>query len=151
VPKPERSDIGHKLLTSFDAGDDDNDLINEIITLLDTPSLGPIFAPNALTEVDVTAHLPALQGARIHGAIDRLIIEDRRVLAVDYKSNRLVPNTAAAVPDGLLRQMGAYHAALLQIFPDHTVETAILWTHTATLMVLPTSLTVGSLQNVTAA
>jgi len=151
VPKSERSDIGHKLLTSFDAGDDDNDLINEIIALLDTPSLGPIFAPNALTEVDVTAHLPALQGARIHGAIDRLIVADRHVLAVDYKSNRLVPNTAAAVPDGLLRQMGAYHAALLQIFPDHTVETAILWTHTATLMVLPTSLTVGSLQNVTAA
>jgi ATP-dependent helicase/nuclease subunit A len=41
------------------------------------------------------------------------------------------------VPEGLLRQMGAYAEALRQIYPATRIETAILWTRTATLMPLP--------------
>ena len=44
--------------------------------------------------------------------------------------------TAAAVPEGLLRQMGAYAAALTQIYPDHQIDTAILWTAALQLMPL---------------
>jgi ATP-dependent helicase/nuclease subunit A len=35
------------------------------------------------------------------------------------------------VPEGILRQMGAYAAALAQIWPGRRVETAILWTRDA--------------------
>jgi len=43
----------------------------------------------------------------------------------------------AEVPDGILRQLGAYRAALARIYPNRTVETAILWTGPATLMTIP--------------
>ena len=33
--------------------------------------------------------------------------------------------------------MGAYAAALSAVFPQHEIQTAILWTATATLMSLP--------------
>jgi len=36
--------------------------------------------------------------------------------------------------------MGAYAAALAQVFPDHRICTAILWTRTAALMELPDAL-----------
>jgi ATP-dependent helicase/nuclease subunit A len=36
--------------------------------------------------------------------------------------------------------MGAYRAALMAIWPDRQVGTAILWTRTATLMPLPDAL-----------
>jgi len=79
-----------------------------------------------------------------------LIITDDTVLAVDFKTNRLVPDTPSETPDGLLRQLGAYQAALMQIFPDHRIEVAILWTATATLMTLPGNLVSNALATVTA-
>ena len=47
-----------------------------------------------------------------------------------------MPKDPAEVPEGLLRQMGAYAHALGQIYPGRRIETAILWTRTATLMPL---------------
>jgi ATP-dependent helicase/nuclease subunit A len=93
-----------------------------------------LFSPLALTEAPVTADL---NGQPMVGSIDRLLVTPSRVLAVDFKSNLLVPETVAAVPDGLLRQMAAYHAALTQIYPDRIVDVALLWTRTAQLMPLP--------------
>lgn len=87
----------------------------------------------ALTEVAITADLP--QG-RMLGAIDRLVIGPDRVLAVDFKSNRVVPQRVEDVPEGILRQMAAYDAALRQVHPDKRVEVAILWTRDASLMVV---------------
>ena len=70
------------------------------------------------------------------GTIDRLIVENDRVCAVDFKTNAVVPASPEETPEGLLRQMGAYASALAQIFPGRRVETAILWTRTAELMPL---------------
>ncbi|MEY1557089.1 double-strand break repair helicase AddA [Yoonia sp. R2331] len=124
-------------------------LIADAITVLDTPALAHIFAPDARAEVGITANLPDLNGARIHGAIDRLIITDTHILAVDFKTNRKVPPSAEEVPEGLLRQMGAYAAALAQIYPDRQIDTAILWTRSATLMPLPAQIVAAALARVT--
>jgi ATP-dependent helicase/nuclease subunit A len=102
-----------------------------------------LFAPDTLAEVAVTGQLGQ---ARALGSIDRLVLMPDRILAVDYKSNRLVPDLPDQVPDGLLRQMGAYAALLEQIYPDRRIEVAILWTATARLMSLPRALVMAALQ-----
>ena len=112
-------------------------LLAEARAVLTKPSLAPLWSPDALVEVEISAELPDLSGRRITGAIDRLIGGPGRVLAIDFKSNATVPARPEDTPDGLLRQMGAYAAALSRIYPDRPVETAILWTRTATLMRLP--------------
>jgi ATP-dependent helicase/nuclease subunit A len=106
----------------------------EATEVLDAGNLSHIFAPETLAEVAVTADLGA---TRLYGIIDRLLIDGARILAVDFKSNRTVPDSAAQCPEGLLRQMGAYAHALKAVYPDHTIETAILWTRTRQLMPLP--------------
>jgi ATP-dependent helicase/nuclease subunit A len=50
------------------------------------------------------------------------------------------------VPDGLLRQMGAYAAALAVLYPDRRVETALVWTRTGQIMPLPHDLVTAALQ-----
>jgi ATP-dependent helicase/nuclease subunit A len=90
-----------------------------------------LFAPGTLAEVAVTAEVG---GRRMLGSIDRLILSADRVLAVDFKSNKVVPRRAEEVPEGILRQMGAYAVALGQIYPGRRIETAILWTQDATLL-----------------
>ena len=49
----------------------------------------------------------------------------------------MVPERVEDVPEGILRQMAAYDAALRQVHPDKAVEVAILWTRTARLMPVP--------------
>ena len=109
--------------------------------VLDAPELANIFAPDALAEVPVTA---TLGHRRIHGVIDRLIMTQDRILAVDFKSNAVLPDTPEACPEGILRQMGAYADALTQIYPGRRVEVAILWTRAPRLMSLPHDLVMAA-------
>ncbi|MDF1802172.1 double-strand break repair helicase AddA [Thalassovita sp.] len=122
------------------------ELLAEVSRVISNPELAFLFDPETLAEVPLTADLPQL-GHRVHGVIDRLIIEPDRVLAVDFKSNAVVPSDVASTPDGLLRQMGAYAQLLKQIYPDRQVETAILWTRSALLMSLPHNLVTAALDD----
>ncbi len=110
------------------------ELLNEASAVLTADHLKPVFAPDALAEVPVTADL---RGTRMHGVIDRLIVSETEVQVVDFKSNATIPDGPETCPEGLLRQMGAYAHALAQIYPNHRIRTAILWTRTARLMWLP--------------
>ncbi len=116
--------------------------LEEVRPSLISPELADLFGAEGLSEVELSAH-PG--GQAMNGIVDRLIVTADRVLAVDYKSNRLVPETAQAVPEGVLRQLGLYAAALAEIFPDRAIETAILWTRTATLMPVPAALSKAAL------
>ncbi len=106
----------------------------EARAVLDDPALRHIFSPETLAEASVTG---AIGPRRLHGTIDRLILTEKSVLAIDFKTNRVVPKNAEVCPEGILRQMGAYAALLAQIYPDREVQTAILWTVTRELMPLP--------------
>lgn len=119
---------------------DDNEsaaILTHAIAALDCSALAEALADDALAEVGVTATLEELGGRRIHGTIDLLVVKEDRILAIDYKSNQILPEHPETVPDGLLRQMGAYAAALAQIYPGRQIDTAILWTSGPTLMPLP--------------
>lgn len=143
LAKPEdRHALGLQLLQS-----DDEALVDEVIALIDRPDLAWLWGAEALNEVGVTADLPNV--GRIHGAIDRLIITPDKVIAVDYKSNRLTPQTPQETPLGLQRQLAAYAHALQKIYPDHKIEAAILWTHKGTIAVLPDDLLHEALNSMT--
>ena len=109
------------------------DVLPEAAAVLRDPNLAHLFTSDALTEVAITCDLA---GRRLFGSIDRLLIRPDAVLAIDYKSNRLIPTSASQTPEGLLRQMGAYAHALGAIYPTRRIETAILWTRGPKLMAL---------------
>ncbi|MBW6505439.1 MAG: double-strand break repair helicase AddA [Rhodobacteraceae bacterium] len=114
--------------------------------VLQAPEMAAYLGAEALAEVEFTAPLPELGGARVHGAIDRLVITDDALRLLDFKSNAVVPQSPEAVPEGILRQMGAYAAALAQIYPGRAIEVAIFWTEAASLMPLPLALVADALR-----
>ncbi|MGR3586346.1 MAG: double-strand break repair helicase AddA, partial [Pseudooceanicola nanhaiensis] len=120
-------------------------LLDEARRVLSKPELAPLFSGEALAEVPVSAEVGLKK--RLHGVIDRLILSDDHVLAVDFKTNAVVPDGISDVPEGLLRQMGAYALALEQVFPGRRIEVAILWTRTATLMRLPHDIVTAALSS----
>ena len=135
-----------------------SEVLDEAVAVLSAPDCAAIFAPQMpgevmpgevmLAEVALTAPLGE---ARMIGTIDRLIIGPEHVLAVDFKSNRLVPSTVGEVPEGILRQMGAYGAALAAIYPERRIELAVLWTREARLMPLPHEIVSAALRRARAA
>ena len=83
--------------------------------------------------MEITATLPELGNQRIHGTIDRLRVTPDLVSVLDYKSNAVLPGSAAEVPLGLVRQLAAYRAALRQIYPGRRIDCLLVWTRSATL------------------
>ena len=116
------------------------ELLKEVTGILDAPELAHLFEAGTLAEVELSAPISAGAAKRVHGIVDRLVIDPAQVIAVDFKTNRIVPKRPEDVPEGLLRQMGAYETALKNIYPDRRIGTALLWTRTAKLMHLPEGL-----------
>ena len=130
LPMADRAAAGTRFLKGADF---ETGALDAALTTLANPDLAHLFAPDTLAEVSISAkgtHRP------IFGRIDRLHITDTTVTAVDFKSNRIVPATPTDVPEGLLIQMGLYALALAQIYPDHRIDTAIVWTETGLYMPL---------------
>ncbi|KTT70847.1 double-strand break repair helicase AddA [Sphingomonas endophytica] len=124
-------------LTARGVGDP-QDVIAPVMTVLNDPAYAALFGPDALAEAPIAATLPS--GRVISGTIDRLLVGDGVVRAIDYKTGRSVPAGVADLPDYHLRQMAAYHAALEVIFPGTRVEVALLYTAGPRLIDLPAEL-----------
>ncbi|WP_284165161.1 double-strand break repair helicase AddA [Frigidibacter sp. SD6-1] len=131
----DREGIARRLLGPHSAETDT--VFRRATALLADPALASLFGPGSLAEVELAARVPAPGGRLVAGTVDRLIVKPDRVLAVDFKSNRMVPAHAEDIPPGILSQLGAYAAMLGAIYPDRRVEVAILWTETAALMPVP--------------
>jgi ATP-dependent helicase/nuclease subunit A len=112
----------------------------EVRRVIEEPDFAALFAPGSRAE----APLVALVNERvIAGQIDRLVVTDEAVLAVDYKTNRPPPERVEDVAVAYLAQMAAYRAALQRIYPDRPVRCTLLWTDAPRLMALPDALLDG--------
>ena len=73
----------------------------------------------------------------VSGTVDRLLIAPDAIRLVDFKTGRRVPDSLDDIPPYHLDQMAAYVAALRVIFPDRTIEAALLYTGGPRLFELP--------------
>lgn len=113
---------------------------DEIMYILENPDFAPLFGDNSSAEVPVTGLIQTLEGHTnyaISGQIDRMVVEDDRILIVDYKTNRPPPVRVEDVQPVYLRQMAAYQTVLEQIYTDKKIECLLLWTDAPRLMHLP--------------
>lgn len=108
-------------------------LVDEAMGIIGDPRFAALFGPEALAEAPVAA---TVEGIVIAGTIDRMLIEDDRVLLVDFKTGLKAPLTADEVPTAHRRQMAAYAAALNVIFPDRRIDAALLYTSGPRLILL---------------
>lgn len=131
LPRHRQEDWAMLSSRLLNGAEDSAELLQEAAAILTKPALSHLFGPGTLAEAPVTADL---NGERMFGLIDRLVVTPTHVLAVDYKSNRITPADASGIPDGIKAQLLAYRSALAQIYPDRQVEVAVLWTKTADLM-----------------
>ncbi|MFA7277001.1 MAG: double-strand break repair helicase AddA [Pseudobdellovibrionaceae bacterium] len=113
-------------------------ILEEVLRVLGDPDFSPVFGPDSLAEVPISGLIK--EGVMISGQIDRLVIREKDILIVDYKTNRPSPLSARDIPLAYLNQLGAYKSALSKIYPRHRIVCALLWTDRAHLMPIPADL-----------
>jgi ATP-dependent helicase/nuclease subunit A len=110
-------------------------ILDETLAVMGAPEFAPLFAAGSRAEVPVAGVVEGAKGPEaISGQVDRLAVEDDRVLIVDYKTNRPPPEREADVPPVYLRQMAAYRALLAEIYPERRIDCFLLWTDGPRLM-----------------
>jgi ATP-dependent helicase/nuclease subunit A len=73
----------------------------------------------------------------VTGQVDRLLLLPDRIVVVDFKTGRFVPDTIDQVRVGYIRQMAYYAAALARIYPGRRVEAALLYTNGPRMVTVP--------------
>ena len=125
LPKPERARAATRFLASAAPDLDAAQrlaIATEADSVLDDTRFAPLFAPGGRAEVPVVGRI----GDRVlSGVVDRLVVTDREVLVVDYKTNRRPPDE---IPELYIRQMAAYRLALACIYPGRAIRCALVWT-----------------------
>ncbi len=117
--------------------DEADAIIDPVCTVIDHPDWADVFRSDALAE----APIAAVVGPNVvSGTVDRLLVEDARVLVVDFKTGRRPPRAIDQLPVAHVRQMAAYVAALRLIFPGRSVQAGLLYTATPQLFWLPDAL-----------
>lgn len=124
-------------------------LLAEVSGVLDASYDWDVFAADSLSEVPFTSVIPGLEGDGVHGVIDRMIVTPEQISIVDYKTNAVVPERVEDVPEGLLRQLGAYGEVAAQLYGGRDIRVALLWTQTATLMTIPLDIVREALRRTT--
>jgi len=110
-------------------------LLAEVLAILDDPRFAELFGADSRAEVPVVGLLDAeARPDPVSARIDRLVVRPDKVMVVDFKTNRPVPDSAEAVPEVYRAQLATYRRLMAAIYPDRPVETWLLWTDAPRLM-----------------
>ena len=110
--------------------------IAKLLALWKNPTLAAWFAAENLAEQEIAGWV---NGTLHQRRIDRIIKIDDKIIIIDYKTDRNPPRDVAFVPEKYREQLQIYTALVQHIFPTERVESYLLWTETADMMLMPFS------------
>ena len=141
TPVEEKPEAADRLLTHLAPDVPDTERLKwreEVLTVLNDEQFSAVFAPGSRAEVALAGQLKGDRDeVMVSGQIDRLVVTEDTVLAVDFKTNRPPPQDVRKTPPAYIAQLSAYRALLQQIYPHHKISMALLWTFDARLMPVP--------------
>lgn len=110
---------------------EDIEIPKNLFSLFQREEFQLLFGKNSLAEIPVAG---IIENRVVSGQIDRLVITDKEVLIVDFKSNRHVPENPENIASIYKTQLKTYKGLLKNVFPDRVIRTFLLWTENLTLM-----------------
>ena len=111
---------------------------DEVLKVLNDPQFAPVFGAGSRAEVSIAGTINSKgHDKKFSGAIDRLVVSEDKILVVDYKTNRPPPSNIEDADPAYIAQLAVYRALLQEIYPDHKIDCALLWTYDARLMAVP--------------
>lgn len=135
IPVEKRKEIALKLKPT------EIDIPKNFFDIFENKEFQILFNNNSIAEVPIAG----IVGNRVvSGQIDRLVVTDKDVWIVDFKTNRQVPKNPSEVHSGYKTQLFAYKSLIKNIFSDKIIRTFLLWTETMTLMEMTEEINLNS-------
>lgn len=128
------------------------DAWERVADVLEGSAFAPIFAPGSRAEVSVMGTITVRGRDRVvSGQMDRLAVTDSDVLIVDYKTNRVVPDSPELIQSGYVLQLALYAELMKALYPGHNIRAAVLYTEGPRILEVPADLRAAALARLTQA
>ncbi|MCW8909182.1 MAG: PD-(D/E)XK nuclease family protein, partial [Gammaproteobacteria bacterium] len=107
-----------------------DDWLSEAKTIIQHAELKMVFQPAAGTKIHNELPIQYRLGEQIvYGVIDRLLVTDKDVLLIDYKTHQQASkDNIEQLAETYKEQMQLYANGIKQIWPDKNLQTALLFT-----------------------
>ena len=117
------------------------EIARQVFAILDNENFAGVFALGSRAEVPIVGRISGPGGGAVPvaGQMDRLVVTEEAVLAVDYKTDRIVPAGIQEAPEAYITQVALYRALLMRLYPEKTVRAALLFTTAPLLIEIPAS------------
>jgi ATP-dependent helicase/nuclease subunit A len=115
-------------------------LLREVLFVLEHKDFAALFSLGSRAEVPIVG---MLSGRSVVGQVDRLAVTQDSILIADFKTNRNPPRRIEEVQGSYVnyvKQLAAYRAVLMNLYPDRPVRAALIWTEVPDLMELSADL-----------
>ncbi len=121
--------------------------LNSVMRILDDPQFQSIFLPGSRSEVALAGHLTVNGRLRaVSGKIDRIVVGDKAVQIIDYKTNRSPPRNVRQIPADYIAQIAIYAELLGQIYPERKISAGLLFTETPEMFEIPETVMAEALE-----
>jgi ATP-dependent helicase/nuclease subunit A len=123
------------------------EIARQVFAILDNENFAGVFALGSRAEVPIVGRIPRPGGepVLVAGQVDRLVVTADAVLAVDYKSDSLVPADLEAAPAAYITQLALYRAVLMRLYPERIVRAALIFSNAPALIEIPASVMAAAL------
>jgi ATP-dependent helicase/nuclease subunit A len=117
------------------------EIARQVLAILDNENFAGVFTSGGRVEVPIIGRIPRPGGepVLVVGQVDRLVVTADTVLAVDYKTDSLVPAGVEAVPATHITQLALYRAVLMHLYPEKSVRAALIFSNAPVLIEIPES------------
>jgi ATP-dependent helicase/nuclease subunit A len=115
-------------------------LLREVLFVLEHKDFAALFSLGSRAEVPIVG---MLSGRSVVGQVDRVTVTQDSILIADFKTNRNPPRRIEEVQGSYVnyvKQLAAYRAVLMNLYPDRPVRAALIWTEVPDLMELSADL-----------
>jgi ATP-dependent helicase/nuclease subunit A len=121
------------------SSDERAEIARHVFAILEDDRFAEVFTAASRPEVPIVGRVgrPNSEPILVAGQVDRLVVTAETILAVDYKTDRVVPASLAQVPAAYIAQLALYRAVLVRIYPQQAVRTALIFTAGPVLLELP--------------
>ena len=139
-PEEERQDAARRYAeraAKFWPEQEREKLIRSTLAVLSEPTMQSAFSDHSSAEVSIMGTLTiGRQDYAVSGRIDRLAVENDRVILVDYKTNRVPPQNENQIPYAHKAQLAIYRKILEPLYPGKAFVCALVYTENASFMTL---------------
>jgi ATP-dependent helicase/nuclease subunit A len=124
-----------------------NEMIKSVINVMTDTKFSPIFSSDSAAEFSIMGSLMIKDEERIvSGRIDRLVVQDDRLLIVDYKTNYIAPSEISDISPSYIAQLAIYRAVLQPLYPNKKIEAGLLYTRTPKIIEVPANMLDAAMQ-----